>query len=201
MSQHTGRAAARPVFDRATWFFVGLALAAAIGLGVRDGWQAVVAPVRDGLTLFVMIAPMILMGLFLGGLVKAMADPEKIAPLLGARSGLIGVLLATGLGAVTPGGPFAAFPIVFALFAAGADVGAVVAFLTGWALIAVHRIVIWELPLIGPEFVALRVLVSLPLPVVAGLVARRLSARVAVLRVAAPHTGHDYAQSSPQAGA
>jgi hypothetical protein len=39
--------------------------------------------------------------------------------------------------------------------------------------------VIWELPFLGHDFVLLRVLVSLPLPVVAGLLARALLRRQA----------------------
>jgi hypothetical protein len=77
-------------------------------------------------------------------------------------------VLATALGAVTPGGPFAAFPIVYALFLYARRRWRSDPFLTAWSVIGVHRIVVWELPLLGPEFVIVRVLTSLPLPVLAG---------------------------------
>jgi uncharacterized membrane protein YraQ (UPF0718 family) len=160
--------------DRTTIVFLVLALISATALATLRAPSAAVDAIGAALTLFLKIAPLIVIGLFLGGLVKAMTRPEQIAPWLGAQSGWFGLVLASLLGAVTPGGPFAAFPIVYALFAAGADIGAVVAFLTGWSLLALHRVVIWELPLVGAEFVGLRLLVSLPLPILAGLLARRL---------------------------
>jgi uncharacterized membrane protein YraQ (UPF0718 family) len=173
------------LFDRTTVFFVVLAIVSATMVGVTHSRETMIATVESGVLLFLSITPMLVLGLFLGGLVKGLTDPDQIAPLLGPKSGLRGLLLATVLGAFTPGGPFAAFPIVYALFAAGADVGAVIAFLTSWAVIAVHRIVIWELPLIGPDFVVLRVLISLPLPILAGLHARWLVTRFERLGVIA----------------
>lgn len=185
-----GEAAARrswrDVMDKTTLFYFLLAVVAGAAVGIFESPEALWISVSGATLLFLSIAPLIVMGLFLGGIVKAIADPNKVAPVLGAQSGLKGLALASLLGAITPGGPFAAFPIVYGIFAAGADVGAVIAFLTGWALIAVHRIIVWELPLIGPDFVLLRVLVSLPLPILAGLQARWLVSRFQALRVTSP---------------
>lgn len=164
--------------DRTTFIFAALAIASATALAAVHTPEVALAAIGDALLLFAMIAPLIVIGLFLGGLVKGLTRPEQIAPWLGAQSGWFGLGLASLLGAVTPGGPFAAFPIVYALFAAGADIGAVVAFLTGWALLALHRVIIWELPLVGAEFVGLRLLVSLPLPILAGVLARKLATAV-----------------------
>ncbi|MGF1649473.1 MAG: permease [Hyphomicrobiaceae bacterium] len=183
---HLARPNRQTLLDRTTLFFIVLAaVLMAVVASVRST-EVLIATVGDAMALFVTIAPLVVMGLFLGGLVKAMADPQRIAPWLGAGSGLRGLVLASALGAITPGGPFAAFPIVTALFAAGADVGAVVAFVTGWSLLALHRVVVWELPLIGIEFVGLRLLVSLPLALVAGLIARRLVTRIPAFRDVVP---------------
>ncbi|MEM7774452.1 MAG: permease [Pseudomonadota bacterium] len=174
------------VVDKTTLFYVLLALVSAALVWIIKSPAAMTDAVSGALLLFAAIAPMIVMGLFLGGLVKAIADPAKVAPILGQQSGLRGLALASILGALTPGGPFAAFPIVYAIFAAGADVGAVVAFLTGWSLIALHRVVVWELPLMGPDVVGLRILISLPLPVLAGLQARWLVRNVDLFRSVGP---------------
>jgi uncharacterized membrane protein YraQ (UPF0718 family) len=77
-------------------------------------------------------------------------------------------------GAITPGGPFTSFPIVHALWVAGADAGALIAYLTAWALIGLNRLIVWELPLMGAEFTVIRTLACLPLPILAGLIARAL---------------------------
>ncbi|MEM9027131.1 MAG: permease [Pseudomonadota bacterium] len=174
------------VVDKTTLFYVLLALVSAALVLIIKSPAAMTDAVSGALLLFLAIAPMIVMGLFLGGLVKAIADPAKVAPILGQQSGLRGLALASVLGALTPGGPFAAFPIVYAIFAAGADVGAIVAFLTGWSLIALHRVVVWELPLMGPDVVGLRILISLPLPVLAGLQARWLVRNVDLFRSVGP---------------
>jgi len=165
----------RPILDGSMKFFIALAIVTGALVYALRGGATLLAAAANALWLMATIAPAIAIGLLLGGLVKELADPEKIAPVLGARSGWRGLVLATGLGALTPGGPFAAFPIVYALFLAGADVGAVIAFITSWSVIALHRVVVWELPLLGVDFTLARVLASLPLPILAGALARLIS--------------------------
>lgn len=156
-------------------FFVVLAAVAMLLVFLVKGPAALAGSLGHAWWLFVGVVPLIALGMMLGGFARELADPRRIAPILGAQSGWLGLILATALGAITPGGPFAAFPIVYALFLAGADVGAVIAFLTAWSVIGVHRVVVWELPLLGAHFVIVRVLTSLPLPVLAGAVARLLA--------------------------
>lgn len=167
--------APRRLIDGSVIFFIALAVVSAVAVLSLKGSDALARGVGSGLWLLVTVAPMIVVGLFLGGLTRELADPERVAPLLGARSGWRGLVLATGLGAITPGGPFAAFPIVYALFLAGADAGAVIAYLTAWSVLALHRVIVWEIPLLGPEFALLRTLASLPLPILAGALARILA--------------------------
>ena len=82
--------------------------------------------------------------------------------------------LATGVGAVTPGGPMTSFPLVTALHEAGTGRGTLIAYLTSWSTLGLQRIVSWEVPLMGVEFAALRFLTSLPLPFIAGYISRCL---------------------------
>lgn len=161
--------------DGSAVFFICLAAVSVAAVAVTKGPEQALAAVGSGLWLLATIAPMIVLGLFLGGLARELADPAKVAPQLGEASGLYGLVLATGLGAVTPGGPFAAFPIVYALFLAGADIGAVVAYLTAWSVLALHRVIVWEIPLLGGEIALVRVLASLPMPILAGLIARAIA--------------------------
>jgi len=78
---------------------------------------------------------------------------------------------------LTPGGPIASFPLIAALYKLGADFGPLVAYLTAWELIAVQRMVIWEIPFMGTRFVMFRVLVSFLLPILAGMIARTIATR------------------------
>ncbi len=124
--------------------------------------------------MILMVIPSLVAGLLLGALLSRVIGRDRVARTLGAGSGMRGLLLAAGLGTITPGGPFTSFPLVHALWIAGADAGTLMAFLTAWALIGVNRIIVWELPFMGPELTLIRVLVSLPMPIVVGLLARRL---------------------------
>jgi uncharacterized membrane protein YraQ (UPF0718 family) len=83
-----------------------------------------------------------------------------------------GLAIATFVGAIFPGGPFTIFPLAGAFMLSGADRGSAVAFVTAWLLLGVNRAIIWEAPFFGTDVVAVRFLISLPLPVLGGLLAR-----------------------------
>jgi len=102
---------------------------------------------------------------------------DLIRKWIGDKSGLTGILIASLAGALTPGGPIASFPVIAALYKLGADFGPLVAYLTAWELIAVQRMVVWEIPFMGIRFVLFRLLVSLALPVLAGMIAKTLATR------------------------
>ncbi len=69
------------------------------------------------------------------------------------------------------------FPILAGLHQAGAGLGPLVAYLTGWSLLGLHRILAWELPLLGPRFVVVRLAVSLVLPPLVGYLAGTIARR------------------------
>jgi len=125
------------------------------------------------------VLPLFAAGLLLAGLVQQLVPRDRVRNWLGSASGLRGLLLATGIGIVTPGGPFTSFPLVVALAEAGADIGVLVAYLTSWSVLGMNRILVWEIPLLGAHFVLLRVVASLPLAIIAGMAARAVYARLA----------------------
>jgi uncharacterized membrane protein YraQ (UPF0718 family) len=109
----------------------------------------------------------ILVGAFLLELV-----PQEIVHLaLGEQSGLQGILIASVVGAFLPGGPFLSFPIAVALYKAGVGAPQLMALLTAWSVYAVHRTLIFELPLMGARFVWLRLASSIMLPSLVGIIA------------------------------
>jgi uncharacterized membrane protein YraQ (UPF0718 family) len=93
---------------------------------------------------------------------------------MGEESGWFGLMVATVAGTLTPGGPMAAFPLVLVLASAGADRGALVAYILGWSLNGFQKLLVYEVPLLGPEFAVMRTLITLPMPMVAGWIARKL---------------------------
>lgn len=166
---------ARP--DWMTVFFITLATLSAAGVWAQQGPDSLLNALRTAGWLLAGITPVIVAALFIGGYIQALIPNEQVARWLGDNSGASGYVLAIAAGVATPAGPFGAFPLVLALRGAGARFDVCVVYLTAWATLGIHRIVIWELPFLGVDFVLLRVLVSLPLPVLAGLTALALLRR------------------------
>jgi hypothetical protein len=126
---------------------------------------------REGVIEFFMLLPRIGIGVVGSGYIAEVLPKELIAPWLGPESGLLGVTLATLGGALTPGGPVVGFSIGAAALKSGAGAPQVIAYSTAWALYAIHRLVMWEMPMMPAHIVWLRATVSLPLPFVAALLA------------------------------
>lgn len=135
----------------------------------RGGPELPLQGLRAGAELLVTIGPQLFVGFMLAGVVTVLLPRDALGTMVGSGSGFSGILVATGAGIVTPGGPFLQFPLVAALVASGAAPGPVAAYLTAWSLMGWHRIVIWELPLLGPSFTLARLVVSLAIPIFVGI--------------------------------
>ncbi len=123
--------------------------------------------VREGLVEFAKLLPRICIGVIGAGFVAAALPNDAIIPWVGPASGLLGTTIATIGGALTPGGPVIGFSIGAAMLKSGAGAPQVVAYTTAWALYALHRLVIYEMPMMPARMVLLRAAVSLPLPFLA----------------------------------
>lgn len=117
---------------------------------------------------FVRIVPRMLCALLAAGFVAKLIPTAVISRFLGDGAGLIGILTGTMTGFIVPSGPVISFSIAAAFAHQGASVPALVSFITAWSVFAAHRVVIFEIPLLGPSFVRLRLLSVLVLPLLAG---------------------------------
>ena len=108
------------------------------------------------------------------------ASPRaKVGPILGwAGAGALTVSAVTGIfaiasvaGALTPGGPVVGFALGSAALKAGAGLPQIMAFVTGWSLYTLNRMLVWEIPFMPLWFVRLRLVVSLPFPFLAAWLA------------------------------
>ena len=151
-----------------------IGLAAAVAVRLLHGAERFAAASRQAWDLFLFILPSLLAGLLLAASLRQLVPPGALARWMGAESGWRGLLVATLAGAATPGGPMAAFPLVLVLAQAGADRGALIAYILSWALNGFQRVLVYEVPLLGPDFAALRLIASLPLPLLAGWIGRAL---------------------------
>ena len=151
-----------------------IAVLAGAALWRRDGTAALGLALVHAWDLFLFIMPSLLAGLLLAAALRQLMAPGALARWMGAESGWFGLLVATAAGTLTPGGPMAAFPLVLVLAGAGADRGALIAYILGWSLNGFQKLLVYEVPLLGPEFAIMRTLITLPMPMIAGWIARRL---------------------------
>lgn len=163
-------------------FFAMLALLAALCALAwwRGGGELLRSGLGEGLAALLRYGMIFAVSLMAAGVAQALIPKARVEALLGADAGLRGILTATAAGALTPSGPFVSMPLAAAMLRLGAAPGAVTAYLCAWSLLALHRFVAWELPLLGARFAALRYAVCLALPIAAGLLVRALQ------RLAAP---------------
>lgn len=173
------------VFDRSFWLMAGLTTVTGGLCLAFYGIEAMRGSFEGDLSMLLWRAPKLAIAFVVGGFVQVVLPRDKVARVIGERSGLKGIVIASAAGMVTPGGPMTSFPLVKALHLAGTGRGALVAYLTSWATLGFQRILIWELPLMGMDFVMLRVIASLPLPIAAGLISRAFPAHSAGLKGAA----------------
>jgi uncharacterized membrane protein YraQ (UPF0718 family) len=163
------------------WSTISIAALVAISAALvyrRDGTAGVWEILQHDLALFGGILPRVLAGCLLGAFISEILPHEKVARSLGPESGLKGLLIGTAFGAILPGGPFTAYPVASALLTVGADFGATIALVVSWTLIGYGRAIAWELPIMGTDFTVWRILISLPLPILAGALGRFVYVRI-----------------------
>jgi len=126
------------------------------------------AGLRDSLREYRFIIPRLAIGMFGAGFVAAILPRSFVEATLGPDSGLIGIALAVFCGLAVPGGPVIAYAIGASALLAGAGVAQTLTFITAWLLLSLNRTIVWELPIMGRQFIVARVLLSLPLPFLLG---------------------------------
>jgi uncharacterized membrane protein YraQ (UPF0718 family) len=140
----------------------------------RGGEALVLRGFSGGASLLLRFGLVIVISFLAAGFIEALVPQGWISQQLGAEAGARGIWIAAGIGMMTPAGPFVSMPVAAVMLRAGAGAGPVVAFLTAWSLLSVHRFIAWELPILGFSFAATRYALSFLLPLIAGFAARAL---------------------------
>ena len=159
-------------FEWSTAIIASVAIICGSIVYVRDGTQKFITILSGDLWLFVDMLPKMAAGCMIAAFVTRLLPREVVARVVGAESGVLGLIIAMVMGAALPGGPLTIYPVAGAFLVLGADAGTAIAFITAWNLLGYNRALIWEVPFFGTEFVGWRVLIALPLPIIAGLLAR-----------------------------
>jgi hypothetical protein len=145
--------------------------AAAAVAAIRHGHGAAKGGVQFAGRQLKTIVPMLALALPTAGFIAELVPQELARAWIGPESGARGILIASFAGGLIPGGPFVSFPLVLAFAGAGAGVPQLVALTSGWAVLAFHRVLIWELPVMGAGFVGLRLACCAVLPALSGFAA------------------------------
>lgn len=158
--------------------FAALAVVMAITAWWVLGVERFFAALDRNLYSLAVTVPRMVFALAAAGFIWVMLPRDVLSRFIGRNSGMRGLIIATAGGIITPGGPASAFPLLAILGGAGADRGIMIAYITSWAMLGMQRILVWDLPLMGTEFTLIRMLVSLPLPILAGLIARQIPIQI-----------------------
>lgn len=99
----------RELLDHSTLIFIALALVSGAALWWLKGEEAFDSAALSAVMLIGMIIPIILIAMVISSYVRKLLPTAVVERWLGSESGLRGLAVAILGGAVTPGGPFAAF--------------------------------------------------------------------------------------------
>lgn len=161
------------MFDASFMTLGAIALCAAIAVAVLKGPWRVVEIAATYLGFLAVLSPKVLCGFFIAASLPILFPPKTLTTWLGRESGLRGLLVACLAGALVPGGPMTIFPLAAGFRAAGASTAVLISFVSAWSLYGINRTVIWEMSFLHVDFVVMRVLICLPLPLLAGFAAMK----------------------------
>ena len=130
--------------------------------------------------MLIQVLPLLIFAFIIAGMIQVLIPHEMISKWIGVESGFRGLLIGTAIGGLAPGGPYVSLPIAAGLMRAGASVGTMVAFLTGWSLWAVSRLPL-EFGLMGWKFTLIRLACTFFFPPIAGLIANKLFSGVTLI--------------------
>ena len=149
-------------------------------IGYQKGGGEHILGLKTAGNLLIQIIPLLIFAFIVAGMVQVLVPHEMISRWVGTESGFRGVLIGTIIGSLAPGGPFISLPIAAGLLRAGASVGTMVAFLTGWSLWAVTRLPL-EVGIMGWQFTLIRLACTFFFPPIAGLIANTFFSHANIL--------------------
>lgn len=112
--------------------------------------------------------PLMLVAFAIVGFVEELAPQESVQAWIGPGSGIRGIFIGEVAGALLPGGPYVVFPLISALYQAGAGIGPTLAMITSWSGLALLSAA-YELPFLGWRFTLIRMGLASSVPLLVGM--------------------------------
>ena len=163
-----------------TNIILGLIAVVLLFIGYQKGGGQHIAGLKVAAGLLLQVAPLLVFSFIIAGMVQELIPGEVISNWIGAESGFRGIVTGALAGAMTPGGPFISMPIAAGFLRTGAGAATMVAFMTSWSLIAIHRLPM-EIGILGWKFMLVRLACVFLFPFLAGLFAHLFFSRVQVV--------------------
>lgn len=151
-----------------TFLIGGMALWMAVQLGSPARRNEAL---KGALNTLAFTLPRVVVALIGAGLFAELLPTEQVEALFGENAGWKAIVLAAVLGPLTPGGAFVSFALAAAAMKAGAAVPPMLAYVTGWALFSVTKLLAYEWPIMGARALGLRLALSWPIPLILGGIA------------------------------
>ncbi len=126
-----------------------------------------------GMKIMVRTLPVILVAFLLAGMIEVIIPRAFIENWLSTEAGLRGAFFGTLGGMLLVIGPYAAFPIIASIYAAGGGFATVVTLIFGWCALGLHRIP-FESGLLGVRFTLVRLSITFPFVFMAGIIAHAI---------------------------
>ena len=152
---------------------MGVIAVALLIIGYQRGGGEHILGLKSAGNLLLQIIPLLIFAFIIAGMIQVLVPQEMISKWVGTGSGFRGILIGTLVGSLTPGGPYVTLPIAAGLLRTGASIGTMVAFMTAWSLLAVHRLPL-EVGMMGWQFTLIRLACTFFFPPIAGLIANKL---------------------------
>lgn len=155
------------MMDVNTWILLGLTLVAlAIAYARRPSLAG--EGLLAGGRLLRGVAPELILGFALAGLVDVLIPSQTMVRWLGAESSGRGILIGWIVGLAIPGGPYVFFPVAAALFRQGAAPAALLTLIAAKTLVSPIRMLTYEAPVLGWPLTLARLVPGVLVPPVIG---------------------------------
>ena len=140
-------------------------------IGYRRGEASHISGLKISLDMIVSVLPLLIFAFIVAGMVQVLIPQEMLSKWIGKESGFKGIIIGTVAGGLAPGGPYVSLPVAAGFLRAGAGVGTMIAFLTGWSLWAVNRLPM-EIGVLGWRVTLIRIACTFFFPPIAGIIAQ-----------------------------
>ena len=140
---------------------------------ILGGWNLVLQGLKSAGNTAIKSALMLVVSFIVIGQIQVLLSRERMDSWLGKYSGIKGIAISAIVGGLIPGGPYVYYPFARSFTEKGLPAYILIAFLFGKHIYDFSRIPM-EITLIDPQIALIRNLITLPIPIIAGLLAEYL---------------------------